>query len=60
MNIKCEYHSDLLLTAVFDTVERYAPGFKESIVGTDILTPPDLERIFGLTGGVSRLVSPEG
>ncbi|KAF7643470.1 hypothetical protein LDENG_00238760 [Lucifuga dentata] len=36
---------------VFDWVERYAPGFKGSVVGRDILTPPDLERIFGLTGG---------
>lgn len=36
---------------VFDTVEQYAPGFKESVIGRDILTPPDLERVFGLTGG---------
>ena len=38
--------------SVFDWVEKYAPGFKSSVVGRDILTPPDLERIFGLTGGV--------
>ncbi|XP_069000799.1 pyridine nucleotide-disulfide oxidoreductase domain-containing protein 2 [Embiotoca jacksoni] len=36
---------------VFDWVEQYAPGFKKSVVGRDILAPPDLERIFGLTGG---------
>lgn len=36
---------------VFDCIEEYAPGFKESVVGRDILTPPDLERVFGLTGG---------
>ncbi|XP_053477209.1 pyridine nucleotide-disulfide oxidoreductase domain-containing protein 2 isoform X1 [Ictalurus furcatus] len=36
---------------VFDWVERYAPGFKQSIVVKDILAPPDLEREFGLTGG---------
>ncbi|KAI9535339.1 Pyridine nucleotide-disulfide oxidoreductase domain-containing protein 2 [Dissostichus eleginoides] len=35
----------------FDWVEKYAPGFKASVVGRDILAPPDLERIFGLTGG---------
>lgn len=35
----------------FDWIEQYAPGFKKSVVGRDILTPPDLERIFGLTGG---------
>uniref|UniRef100_A0A4W4E5U6 Pyridine nucleotide-disulfide oxidoreductase domain-containing protein 2 n=1 Tax=Electrophorus electricus TaxID=8005 RepID=A0A4W4E5U6_ELEEL len=37
--------------SVFDSAESYAPGFKESIVGKDILVPPDLERVFGLTGG---------
>ncbi|XP_038071095.1 pyridine nucleotide-disulfide oxidoreductase domain-containing protein 2-like [Patiria miniata] len=36
---------------VFDNVEDYCPGFKSSVVGRDILPPPDLERIFGLTGG---------
>ncbi|XP_069467642.1 pyridine nucleotide-disulfide oxidoreductase domain-containing protein 2 [Ambystoma mexicanum] len=36
---------------VFDWIEKYAPGFKASVIGRDILTPPDLERIFGLTGG---------
>ncbi|XP_077992176.1 pyridine nucleotide-disulfide oxidoreductase domain-containing protein 2-like [Glandiceps talaboti] len=36
---------------IFDVIEKYAPGFKASVVGRDILTPPDLERIFGLTGG---------
>uniref|UniRef100_A0A673AJR1 Pyridine nucleotide-disulfide oxidoreductase domain-containing protein 2 n=1 Tax=Sphaeramia orbicularis TaxID=375764 RepID=A0A673AJR1_9TELE len=35
----------------FDWVEQYAPGFKKSVVGRDVLAPPDLERIFGLTGG---------
>lgn len=42
---------------VFDCIEAYAPGFKSTVVGRDILTPPDLERIFGLPGGVSRGVS---
>ncbi|KAM9010592.1 pyridine nucleotide-disulfide oxidoreductase domain-containing protein 2 [Ara ararauna] len=37
--------------SVFDCIEAYAPGFKVSVVGRDILTPPDLERIFGLPGG---------
>ncbi|XP_039727495.1 pyridine nucleotide-disulfide oxidoreductase domain-containing protein 2 isoform X4 [Pteropus medius] len=36
---------------VFDCIEAYAPGFKGSVVGRDILVPPDLERIFGLPGG---------
>lgn len=37
---------------VFDCIEAYAPGFRGSVVGRDVLTPPDLERIFGLPGGV--------
>ena len=43
---------------IFDTVEQYAPGFKDSIVGKDILTPPDLERvseIFIVTFAISYL-----
>ena len=37
---------------VFDSIEDYCPGFKGLVVGKEVLTPPDLERIFGLTGGV--------
>ncbi len=33
------------------TVERHAPGFKASIIARQALTPLDLERVFGLTGG---------
>jgi len=36
---------------VFDSIERYAPGFKDSIVGKEVLPPPELEAVFGLTGG---------
>ena len=33
-------------------IEEYAPGFTASIVGKpDVLTPLDLERVFGLPGG---------
>jgi phytoene dehydrogenase-like protein len=33
------------------TVDRYAPGFKASVVGRQVLSPLDLERTFGLIGG---------
>ena len=36
---------------VVDTVNRYAPNFSTSIVGRQVLSPLDLEREFGLTGG---------
>lgn len=36
---------------VIDTVNRYAPNFKASVLGRMVLSPLDLERKFGLTGG---------
>lgn len=35
----------------FDMVNEYAPNFKRSILHYQVLTPVDLERIYGLTGG---------
>lgn len=34
--------------SVFDVVEEYAPGFKASVIGRDVLSPLELERVFGL------------
>jgi phytoene dehydrogenase-like protein len=42
-----EEAADLIL----NTIDRYAPNFKGSILGRSILTPLDLEREFGLIGG---------
>ncbi|KAL1460843.1 hypothetical protein WDU94_012785 [Cyamophila willieti] len=36
---------------VFNNIDQYCPGFSSDIVGYEILTPPDLEKEFGLTGG---------
>ena len=36
---------------IIDTVDRYAPNFKASVLGRMILSPLDLERKFGLIGG---------
>jgi phytoene dehydrogenase-like protein len=38
-------------TIVGRTVEKYAPGFERSIIARQIITPQDLERTYGLTGG---------
>ncbi len=35
----------------FDIVEQYAPGFKDSVMERQVLTPQDLEATFNLTGG---------
>jgi phytoene dehydrogenase-like protein len=37
--------------SVIDALERVAPGTKERIVAREILSPSDIERRFGLTGG---------
>src|ERR1043166_1165508 len=44
-------HRDTVTDLMIDTVERYAPGFKASIVGRKALSPLDLEETFGLLGG---------
>ncbi len=42
---------DLLGETVVNLIEKYAPGFKNSILHRQVLSPLDLEQIFGLTGG---------
>jgi phytoene dehydrogenase-like protein len=36
---------------MIETVDRHAPGFKNSVIGRLALSPLDLERTFGLVGG---------
>ena len=42
---------DRLGDATVRTIAQYAPEFPASIVGRDVVTPLDLERTYGLTGG---------
>ncbi|HVS39747.1 MAG TPA: NAD(P)/FAD-dependent oxidoreductase, partial [Gemmataceae bacterium] len=35
----------------FDLLNEYAPNFKRSVLARQVLAPPDIERVFGLTGG---------
>ena len=42
---------DGLLRTVIETLERYAPGLKGQVVASQLITPADLERDWGLTGG---------
>lgn len=50
-SVKSETYKEQYAKLVFDTIEKYAPGFTNSIIDKDILTPADLESEFGLTGG---------
>jgi phytoene dehydrogenase-like protein len=44
-------HKDTVADLMIDSVDRYAPGFKASVIARQALTPLDLERTFGLVGG---------
>jgi phytoene dehydrogenase-like protein len=40
-----------LLQIVIDQICRYAPGFDTEVLHAQILTPPDIENMFAMTGG---------
>ncbi|HEY5647526.1 MAG TPA: NAD(P)/FAD-dependent oxidoreductase, partial [Pseudomonadales bacterium] len=42
---------DAAVDAIFETVNRFAPNFRASLLGYRALSPLDLEREFGLVGG---------
>jgi phytoene dehydrogenase-like protein len=42
---------DEVADLMISTVDKYAPGFKQSVIARKALTPLDLERDFGLIGG---------
>ncbi|WP_417478516.1 phytoene desaturase family protein [Maricaulis sp.] len=44
-------HREEVADLMIETVDKWAPGFKKSVLGRQALSPLDLERIFGLTGG---------
>src|SRR5215813_13096992 len=44
-------HREAVADLMVETVDRYAPNFKRSVLGRQIMSPLDLERTFGLIGG---------
>jgi phytoene dehydrogenase-like protein len=42
---------DAFADRCFEIVNDYAPNFKNAVIDRQVLTPPDLERVFNLTGG---------
>lgn len=41
----------MFMDSIYDVVEESAPGFRDLVLFEDLLTPPDLEREFGLPQG---------
>jgi len=46
-----EVEKDKFADRCFDILEEYAPGFKASVLHRMVITPPDMERLWGITGG---------
>jgi phytoene dehydrogenase-like protein len=46
-----DQHRDAVADLMIDTVNAHAPNFKAAVLGRQIMSPLDLERTFGLTGG---------
>jgi phytoene dehydrogenase-like protein len=44
-------HRDRVADLMIDLVDSHAPNFRASVLGRQIMSPLDLERTFGLTGG---------
>ena len=46
-----DLHRETVADLMIATVDAFAPGFKASVLGRQIMSPLDLERTFGLIGG---------
>eukprot|EP00929_Paragymnodinium_shiwhaense_P033185 TRINITY_DN18267_c0_g3_i1.p1 TRINITY_DN18267_c0_g3~~TRINITY_DN18267_c0_g3_i1.p1 ORF type:complete len:588 (+),score=79.50 TRINITY_DN18267_c0_g3_i1:95-1858(+) len=42
---------EMYVERIFDRVEKFCPGFKASVLHADVLSPLDLQQVFGLRGG---------
>jgi phytoene dehydrogenase-like protein len=42
---------DAFADRCFDLLDEYAPNFKSAVLDRQVLAPPDIERVFNLTGG---------
>jgi phytoene dehydrogenase-like protein len=46
-----DFERNALANAATDTIAQYAPGFDATVIAREVITPLDLERTYGLTGG---------
>jgi phytoene dehydrogenase-like protein len=46
-----DQHRETVADLMIDTVNQYAPNFRASVLGRQIMSPLDLERTFGLVNG---------
>ncbi len=50
-NASWDANREVAAELILDTVNEYAPNFRASVLGVQMLSPLDLERDFGLVGG---------
>jgi phytoene dehydrogenase-like protein len=50
-DVDWDEHRETAADLIIQQVEKFAPGFEQSILGRQVLSPLDLERRFGLTRG---------
>jgi phytoene dehydrogenase-like protein len=50
-DVDWDQHRETAADLIIQQVEKFAPGFEQSILGRQVLSPLDLERRFGLTRG---------
>lgn len=46
-----DQEKDRFADRCFDVLEEYAPGFKASVLHRVVITPPDMEKLWGITEG---------
>jgi phytoene dehydrogenase-like protein len=46
-----DVEKDRFADRCFDIMEEYAPGFKSSVLHRLVIPPPDMEKMWGITGG---------
>jgi phytoene dehydrogenase-like protein len=46
-----DQHRETVADLMIDTVNQYAPNFRQAVLGRQIMSPLDLERTFGLVNG---------
>ena len=51
----CDDHRDQVADLMLETVDRYAPGFKASVVGRKALSPFDLEQVQASPAAISSM-----
>jgi phytoene dehydrogenase-like protein len=51
MGTTWDAEKDKFADRCFDILNEYAPNFKTSVIARQVIPPPEMERLWGITGG---------